>query len=374
MNIIHPREIKENPLYSTPEQVLKLVRNDEYSLAYLLYYFKWLSRECQSIVQCQVVERFWKYNLDHRYNYPFSLRNYSESEKSIIAQNVWFFQLSFGCTHGCAFCWSDAPYFKKPLSLPFGHIIFLLKKFRENFILNYTFFYWASDPLDYRSGKKSYDHIVKACRKLLGKSPFTSSALNTNNLEIFQKIKKFKIRLSALWSNKNLFEQYKSESSFESNEIVMHNGLSWYLKKKFDYGILCLNWVLLTPFFAYNLVNIKDCNSYFPQGLLAYPITEITQEPILVWANLILYLSTKVVMYDYVEKRSKVGHFNKIVVFLRDKNTIYITVCSKEWMGSGFIEILFSRKISHELYHQLVFTKEWYNMLYNIEYNEAKFE
>lgn len=371
MKLLYPYQIIENINKYEQKEFDNFIM-DYYNMSFLIYYYKRLSKKNQALIFDKIKKKYDDYNEKYYYNMPFWLKRYSKNEKKLITSNLWFFQISFWCTKWCNFCWCDAPYFNKPISMPFNHIKFSLKKYSKNFDKNYTYLYRASDPLDYTYWKYNYKDILKIYKKVFVKLPYTSTAVNDKNHDFYNEIKKSVSRVSYLWSNKNIYEKIKysiNDDSYDWYSIkdTWRNWLNWYNQQKYDNGILCLNWVLLTPFFAYNLVNIWRCNNFFPQWLLSYPIVKINNIIVKKWDNLVDHLNSKVVMYDFVDRRSNRGKYDKVVVFLQDFKKIYMTVCSKQKMNSWYIEILSVVEITYKQYYNLCFTLEWYSILFNIE-------
>lgn len=371
MKLLYPYQIIEDVNKYNDETFNDFIKN-HYNKSFLTYYYKRLSKTHQLTLFTTLKKEYTAYNNTHYYNSPFGLKNHSNNEKKIVLSNLWFFQISFWCTKWCYFCWCDAPYFNNPTSIPYNHIRYVLKNNYKDFKKNYTYLYWASDPLDYKYGKYNYKNILRIYKRLLNKLPYTSTAINDKNYDFYKEIQKSVNRVSYLWTTKKIYENIKDivdDDSYEWYSIkdTWHNWLNWFTKQKYDNGILCLHGTLITPFFAYNLVNIWKCNNFFPQWLLCYPISKINNSEIKKWYNLVDYLANKVVMYDFVDKRSYRGKYNKVVVFLQDFQSIYMTVCSKRKMNVWFIEIINVIKISHKQYHDLCFTLEWYNILFDIE-------
>ncbi len=377
MIIRYPSEIKDIINTFDTKQFEALIQNNFYNISFLGYYYKRLSKTHQSILLNSIKKSFDTYNTSHRYNLPYALRIYSKKERKLIMSNLWFFQISFGCTKGCYFCWCDAPFFHNPISIPFNHIKYTLRRFSDDFKKNYTYLYRASDPLDYKRGNRSYKHILKLHKRVLHRLPYTSTAVNHQNLGFYKEIQESVTRVSYLGSNKNIYANIQHlihDDTYEWYSIkdTRFNGLNWFMNQKYDNGILCLHGTVITPFFAYNLVNLWKCNNFFPQWLLSFPIIKIKNNIIKQWDNLLDHMTSKVVMYDFVDKRSYRGKYNKVVVFLQDFQKIYMTICSKNKMNEGYIEIINVMEISYQKYYHLCFTLEWYSILFSLESWENK--
>ncbi len=342
-----------------------------YNKLFLLYYFKWIKKpKIKKKLLEKSINSFKKYN--KKSCIPYSLRKFNTQERYGIIKWLWFFQITFWCSRWCNFCWADAPLFKEPIAIPFFQVKHILKKYNNYLRKNSTFLYWASEPTDYYFKWKDYVDVVKIYKEKIGYFPFTSTWLNRRNLKTFSKIKNIKTRISKLSSDKKIIKENNIDiTNYNSNQEILYNGLNWYSKKKYTYGIWCLNWTLITPFWVYNLVNIRLCNDYFPQGLLVFPILKI-QKKIFIeeWNNLIYYLDKCIVLYDYNEVRLYNNVPNKWVVFLYDLNKIYMIIYSKSEMNKWIIKILKSIEISNSEYENLVYTSKWQNILFQIENNE----
>lgn len=369
--IKYPYEIIEN-INNLSDNDFSKGLNSEYVMAFLLYYSKRLGPKYQKIIIDKTFNFFLKFNKNNDYWIPYSLSHYTKKTQNLIMNNIGFLQTNFWCTKWCYFCGCDALFSRNPICIPFNQLKYLIKRFSKDITKNYTYLYRASDPLDYRYHNKTSKHILNLYQKYIKKAPYTSSAINKSNFFLYKQISKKVTRVSYLWSDKAIYNDIKNQindNSYEwySLKSVWYNGLRWYKHQKYDNGILCLNWTLLTPFFAYNLVNIWRCNNFFPQWLLSYPIGKINNEEIKKWDNLIDHLTSKIVMYDYVDLRVQRWKFDKIVVFLRDFKQIYFLLCSKSDMNNGIIKVINVLKISPKEYKTLCFSKWWQNILFKLE-------
>ena len=347
---------------------------DQHSLAFLLYYSKWLSRPFQEVLLTFALKRYKLFNKQFLYWIPFSLSLYPKRMQHLIMQNIGFLQTNFWCTKWCFFCGCDAIYSKNPISIPFPQIKYLFKNYSKEITKNYTYLYWASDPLDYRFRNKTYKHVLKLYQKYIKKRPYTSSAIRKDNFWLYKQIAKKVTRVSYLWSDKQIYEKIKhqiNDDSYEGFSLknIRYNGLWGYKNQKYDNGILCLNGTLLTPFCAYNLVNIGRCNNFFPQWLLSYPVLTLSNDQIKPGDNLIDFLTKKIVMYDYVDLRVQRGKFDKFVVFLRDYSNIYFLICTKSEIENWIIRVLNVVNISFNKYLDFCFSKVGQNILLKLETN-----
>ena len=371
----YPREIIDNINNMAKNDFWKFIEND-YNLSFLTYYIKWLSKEYQTNIISNIKSNFIKFNKNHWYWIPFSLSTYSKETQNLIMNNIGFLQTNFWCTKWCYFCGCDAIFSEKPLCIPFNQLKYLIKKYSKDLNKNYTYLYWASDPLDYNFRGKTYKNILKVYQKYIKKDPYTSSAINKGNFSLYKQISNKVTRVSYLWRDKQIYDEIKdniNDNSYEwySLKKIWFNWLRWYKNQKYDNWIWCLNGTLLTPFFAYNLISIWKCNNFFPQWLLCYPIGKIINEPIKVWNNLIDYLTNKIVMYDYVDLRIQRWKFDHFVVFLRDKKNISLLVCSKKEMDKWIIKINQVVTISLDEYYKFCFSKGGQKILLKIETQES---
>ncbi len=152
---------------------------DPHIAAHLAYFQRWLS----STLAKQVDQHFLNKAKQHDETW-LPLDQYAEEQQHQILDNLHAVQLSYGCSGACSFCGFDAV--PKPRQhLPFPAIRrlvdMLAEKFDEESISEHQkiFYYWASDPFDYRSMEneidKHYGDVHKLVQERLGYSPFVST-------------------------------------------------------------------------------------------------------------------------------------------------------------------------------------------------------
>ena len=91
--------------------------------------------------------------------YKQNLNRFTEKELVVMMRSCHLIQMTDGCTVACAWCYLNAqPYIQFAIS--FDSIRRFIKKY-SRVLPEPTRFYWATDPLDWYDGEKSYIDLVE---------------------------------------------------------------------------------------------------------------------------------------------------------------------------------------------------------------------
>lgn len=115
------------------------------------------------ITQAKTTRRFAAKKVDV---FAQNLHRFSDKELQAIMRSCHLIQMTDGCTVACSWCYLNAqPYIQYAIS--FASFRRFLKKYAR-FLPDPTRFYWASDPLDWYDGEKSYLDLIIEFYKATG--------------------------------------------------------------------------------------------------------------------------------------------------------------------------------------------------------------
>lgn len=169
------------------------------------------------------------------------LNRYTDKELITILRACHLIQMTDGCTVACSWCYLNAqPYIQFAIS--FSSIRRLLKEFAHIFP-DPTRFYWATDPLDWYDGEKSYVDLVD---EFYTETKKTKSVVTTTSLPMGAE---FTFLRLIQWFDKNL--SFKQSLSFLGDEQHylknnMMKGLFYQKSQSYD----------INSFFDYQIKNL----------------------------------------------------------------------------------------------------------------------
>lgn len=222
-------------------------------------------------------------------------KKFTPEELKVIFSNIGAVQLTYGCSLACKFCGFDAlPGARE--HIPFKQMRSLLEQFGSEFPKrdqgkNDTFFYYASDPWDYKSEEDGERRDFKDVHNLAKQFTGISSGIRTrkvtddkwiSDLESLKEKESWSAQISTLGLSKErvqelreknkgrkigIEEQYKDEKEgirgigkdiLESNSSLGRGGIG------------CFDGVLITPRGIYSTVQLPISEQY-PQGMVIVP-------------------------------------------------------------------------------------------------------
>lgn len=160
----------------TSENVDCILR-DRASASFLAYYQKWLTGGVRHRMNAHFASL-------HRESDPEGfgpLDPYTDAERRAICRNLGAFQLTYGCNGACNFCGFGAiPGVRS--HIPFPVVRRIIVTYGEALrSAGKPFFYWASDPFDYRSlddGREvTYGDVHALVERELRYSPYVSTVV-----------------------------------------------------------------------------------------------------------------------------------------------------------------------------------------------------
>lgn len=166
------------------------------------------------------------------------LNRYTDKELITILKACHLIQMTDGCTVACSWCYLNAqPYIQYAIS--FASIHRLIKEFAHT-LPDPTRFYWATDPLDWYDGEKSYIDLIEEFYKATKK---TKSIVTTTSLPMGAE---FTFLRLIQWFDKNI--PFKQSSSFTGGEqhylkdnimkgLFYKKSRSFDIQSLFDYQI-----------------------------------------------------------------------------------------------------------------------------------------
>ncbi len=284
------------------EELEKFLLNAEESvIAKLGYWEKWLSEDCQELVE-KVVEKTKEAYGEKSDSLPLELeKKFTKEELELIFSHLGAIQLTFGCSKGCPFCGVDAlPGVRE--HIPYSQVANLFQRYGEELKISKPFGYWASEPSDYTSEDRTYPDFHRLAVEYGGYNPsVTSKNIDDKEWLDFLGSSAKGARVSVFGVKEERVEEILEEREIEAvgrkDTHVKGIGVS-YGKEKEDskdnmYGIGCINGVLMTPRGVYSVVQMMTCEKY-PQGQIVVPIEKLSDEDIKEGDNLEAVLRKKI--------------------------------------------------------------------------------
>lgn len=195
----------------------------------------WLLLDQDKITRAKTTRRFAVKKIDL---YKQNLNRFTEKELVVMMRSCHLIQMTDGCTVACSWCYLNAqPYIQFAIS--FDSIRLFIKKF-SRILPEPTRFYWATDPLDWYDGEKSYvDLVEEFCKATENrKNIVTTTSLPMGTEFTFLRL--------IQWFDKNLL--FKQSQSFVDDkqhylkdnmmkELYYQKSRSYDVHSLFDYYI-----------------------------------------------------------------------------------------------------------------------------------------
>lgn len=157
------------------------------------------------VVRAKTTRRFATKKVDV---FAQNLNRFTDKERIAFAKSCHLLQMTDGCTVACAWCYLNAqPYVQYTIS--YNSIRRYLKAYAK-YLPDPTRFYWATDPLDWYDGERSYLDLIIEFYKIVGD---TKGIVTTTSLPMGTEITFLRL---IEWFDKNL--HFKQSQSFVGNE------------------------------------------------------------------------------------------------------------------------------------------------------------
>ena len=335
------------------EQFINSVVSDDELLAAVSWWERWLSKSQGKEVDQAVIDRR-KTEPTDTWELPLGLeKKFSEEDLKLIFSNMGAVQLTFGCSVGCKDCGFDAlPGARE--HLPFAQVKNLLERYGDilpkgeyptESTKYKTFFFYASDPADYKSeyeGKTvTYKDVHELARKYTGADPFVSTRKTADRdwLKYVEELPTLtgEKRISTLGMSNERAAKLSEDFGkiVEDPRIVRGIGRNTMKDRSSmevgGSGIGCFDGTVLTPRGLYNCVQVP-VSERFPQGMIQIPLEAYSGVDIVPGDNLLKALRYGVVVNTPIDEYGTVMTYdkynkggNEFILYLNDRRK-YVVV------------------------------------------------
>lgn len=271
------------------EPFITFLVNDDALLASVSWWEKWLTNSQVKLFEAAIKDRKLRDAEKLKTDiFPLGLeKKFSPEELHAIFSNIGAVQLTYGCSMACKLCGLDAlPGVRE--HIPFPQVKHLLQQFGNIFPkegIN-TFFYYASDPWDYKSEddgeKRDFKDVYRLAKEFTQKSSCIRTRKVTDvqwfyDLGELKEGENFNAEISTLGlSSGQIYALYGKVDNEKLDVLGSRDrrGIGRDILESPDSikgpGIGCFDGVVLTPRGLYSSVQLCVSEQY-PQGMAIVP-------------------------------------------------------------------------------------------------------